>query len=218
MTAYGDGIDMDVYILHMDADTDTKDNEARASQLEQLRDAILAKDSHRPVIVMGDTNCRYTRDNILGLFIHPILEKGIYDVKDAWVELCKDGSYPKLGDAPLMASELGYLQGEVVDKVIYLNPKDGDTHLSAVKFEVDTKMEESDHKPVIVTMRMEKSITPTGIKGVKNENAHDGIYDLNGNQEVKGIFDVNGNRRKELSKGINIVKMSDGKVKKILVK
>lgn len=209
----GDGIDMDVYILHMDADTDTKDNEARASQLEQLRDAIIAKDSHRPVIVMGDTNCRYTRDNILGLFINPILAKGIYDVKDAWVELCKDGNYPKLGDAPLMASELGYLQGEVVDKVIYLNPKDGDTHISAIHFEVDTEMEESDHKPVIVTMRIEKSNTSTGIKALKK--GLEGIYDLNGNREVKGIYDLNGNSRKELSKGLNIVKMSDGSTKKI---
>ena len=199
----GDGIDMDVYILHMDADTDTKDNEARASQLEQLRDAIIAKDSHRPVIVMGDTNCRYTRDNILGLFINPILAKGNYDIKDAWVELCKEGNYPKLGDAPLMVSELGYLQGEVVDKVIYLNPKDGDTHLSAIHFEVDTEMEESDHKPVIVTMRIEKSNTSTGIKDVKNEKGLEGIYDLNGN------------RRKELSKGLNILKMSDGSTKKI---
>ena len=225
----GDGIYMDVYILHMDADDGEKDNAARASQLTQLREAILAKNDHRPVIVMGDTNCRYTRDDILGLFTNPIIERGSYDVKDAWVELCKDGIYPKVGDAHLMVKELGYLQGEVVDKVIYLNPKDGDTHLSAIHFEVDADMEESDHKPVIVTMRIEKSNTSTGIKGigVSKENTdakdkegntikeYDDILDRNGSHEINGIYDLNGNRRKELSKGLNIIRMSDGSTKKI---
>lgn len=207
----GDGIYMDVYILHMDADDGEKDNAARASQLAQLREAILAKNDYRPAIILGDTNCRYTRDNILGLLITPILDKGIYDVKDAWVELCKNGIYPKLGDAHLMVKELGYLQGEVVDKVIYLNPKDGDTHLSAIHFEVDTDMEESDHKPVIVTMRIQKANASTGFKGIEaaddktNARSH----------EVTGIFDLNGNRRKELSKGLNIIRMSDGSTKKI---
>lgn len=204
----GDGIFVDFYIMHMDADTGEKDNAARASQMEQLRNAILANNSNRPVIVMGDTNCRYTRDNLLGLFINPIEEAGNYEVKDAWVELCKEGTYPTLGADPLMVGELGYLQGEVVDKVIYLNPKKGDTHLSALHFNVDTEMSESDHKPVIATMEVKKETATTGIGCIKPATS-------DSQRSTPIIYHIDGSRRSELTKGINIVKMSDGRVKKI---
>lgn len=153
----GDGAFVDFYIMHMDADTDPQDNEARASQWEQLRDAILANHNNRPVIVMGDTNSRYTRDDILGLFTNPIEEAGDYEVKDAWVKHCKSGVYPKLGSDPLMVGDLGYLQGEVVDKVLYLNPKKDGLTINSLAFNVDYDFDKSDHKPIIVTMRVEGS-------------------------------------------------------------
>lgn len=152
----GGGAYVDFYILHMDAETDPKDNEARASQWEQLRDEILSKSTNRPVIVMGDTNSRYTRDDILGLFINPIEAAGNYEVKDAWIENCKDGIYPTLGDEALMVDKLGYREGEVVDKVLYLNPKQGLT-LQSLDFGVDAAFDKSDHKPIIVTMQVEGS-------------------------------------------------------------
>ena len=141
----------------MDAETDPKDNEARASQWEQLRDDILSKSTNRPVIVMGDTNSRYTRDDILGLFINPIEATGYYEVKDAWIEHCKNGKYPTLGDDALMVGQLGYREGEVVDKVLYLNPKKDGLAISSLAFDVDADFTMSDHKPIIVTMKAEGS-------------------------------------------------------------
>ena len=151
----GDNAFIDFYIMHMDADTAPEDNAARASQWEQLRDAILANKSGHPIIVMGDTNSRYTRDDILNLFINPIEQTGSYEVKDAWVELCKSSTYPTLGSDALMVNELGYKEGEIVDKVIYLNPKGDGLHIEATAFDVDENMDKSDHKPVIVTLNIE---------------------------------------------------------------
>lgn len=153
----GGGAYVDFYILHMDAETDPKDNEARASQWEQLRDDILSKSTNRPIIVMGDTNSRYTRDDILGLFINPIEATGYYEVKDAWIEHCKNGKYPTLGDDALMVGQLGYREGEVVDKVLYLNPKKDGLAISSLAFDVDADFTMSDHKPIIVTMKVEGS-------------------------------------------------------------
>lgn len=153
----GGGAYVDFYILHMDAETDPKDNEARASQWEQLRDDLLSKSTNRPVIVMGDTNSRYTRDDILGLFINPIEATGYYEVKDAWIEHCKNGKYPNLGDEALMVDKLGYREGEIVDKVLYLNPKKNGLNIQSLDFDVDAAFDKSDHKPIIVTMKVEGS-------------------------------------------------------------
>lgn len=154
---FGGGAYVDFYIMHMDAETDPKDNEARASQWEQLRDDILSKSTNRPVIVMGDTNSRYTRDDILGLFINPIEATGYYEVKDAWIEHCKNGKYPNLGDEALMVDKLGYREGEIVDKVLYLNPKKNGLNIQSLDFDVDAAFDKSDHKPIIVTMKVEGS-------------------------------------------------------------
>lgn len=145
----GDGILVDFYIMHMDAGSTDADNAARATQWEQLRDAILARNSGHPVIVMGDTNSRYTRDDIAGLFITPLSDA--YDVSDVWVEKCLDGVAPTLGGSSLMADELGYEKGEIVDKVIYLNPKGGSVRLSATAMNIDADCSLSDHKPLSVT-------------------------------------------------------------------
>lgn len=153
----GNGAFVDFYTMHMDAETSDEDNAARASQWEQLCEAILANKSNHPIVVMGDTNSRYTRDDIQKLFINPIEEAGNYDVKDAWIELCKKGNYPVLGADPLMVDQLGYREGEVVDKVIVLNPKKGTLSLSATKFDVDEAFDKGDHKPVIVTLKIEGS-------------------------------------------------------------
>ena len=208
----GDGVSVDIYIMHMDADTGEKDNAARASQWEQLRDAILANKNGRPIIVMGDTNSRYTRDNILGLFIYPIKEAGEYEVQDAWVEHCKNGIYPTLGDGALMVDKLGYQEGEIVDKVIYLNPKEGKYNLKATNFTVDSDFDKSDHKPVIVTMELTSRNVTTDIKNANGIASTSSV----GHYQPKVIYDMNGMRRSQLGKGINIVKMADGSVKKIV--
>ena len=209
----GDDIEIDFYIMHMDADTDDKDNEARADQWKQLYNAIVANTNGSPIIVMGDTNCRYTRDDIRGLFIDPINQAGKYEVKDAWIEHCKNGIYPTLGSDALMVDQLGYKEGEIVDKVLYLNPTDGDCHIKALNFNVDSEFTVSDHRPVIVTMEVMSKFTTTGIE-------HANTAALLGKKasasESSSSYDASSRQLTQMVKGLNIIKMSDGSVKKII--
>lgn len=147
-----DGVVVDVYILHMDADDDTGDRDARASQIDQLMEAVEANDNGNPIIIMGDTNCRYTRD--------PLEEKIIKEggFSDPWIDLERDGVYPKMGDNALMVGDLGYQKGEVVDKVFYKNAEGSNLTIKAVSYDVDadgyvypgTETMLGDHPPVIV--------------------------------------------------------------------
>ncbi len=159
----GDGVLVDFYIMHMDAETDAEDNAARASQWAQLCAAIQARNSGRPVIVMGDTNSRYTRDDIYGKFITPLSSD--YDVTDAWVKLCQNGTAPTLGAEALVIpsdqklSSAAYRNYEIVDKVIYLNPKNAAYTLEAETIDFDADNYQSngellgDHVPVIVKFK-----------------------------------------------------------------
>lgn len=163
---------VDFYTMHMDADTDPADNAARASQWEQLRDAILANRSGRPVIVMGDTNSRYTRDDILGLFTNPVDADGRYTVRDVWVDMCQGGVYPKLGADALVIPDgqkqnpEAYRTNEIVDKVLYLDPTAaGGLHLTptAISYDADGYVGTDgelmgDHVPVVVTFKLEGDI------------------------------------------------------------
>lgn len=162
----GSGMLVDFYTMHMDADTDPDDNAARASQWKQLCDAILANHNGHPVIVMGDTNSRYTRDDILSLFINPIEESGQYTVTDAWINLCQGGKYPELDNSEKLVipdsektNPEAYSKYEIVDKVLYLNPVNSDncTTLTADAITFDAARYQTsdgellgDHVPVIV--------------------------------------------------------------------
>ena len=148
--ALNDGIYVDVYIMHMDAGDSDKDIQARASQWKQLAEAVKDNTNGHPIIVMGDLNSRYTRDEIENLFINPLNSTGRLTVKDAWIELCKQGVYPTLGSAALKVGELDYKQGEIVDKVLYINRNNG-IQLTATAYDVDETADQSDHKPLIVT-------------------------------------------------------------------
>ncbi len=164
----GQGIMVEFYIMHMDAETGEEDNAARASQWEQLRDAILANNSGLPKIVMGDTNSRYTRDDILTLFTNPITDDGNYTVSDVWVEKCKNGTYPTLGADALVVPDAdktkssAYVENEIVDKVLYLNPTHGGMQLTpnSITFDADNYLKDDgtllgDHVPVVVEFKAE---------------------------------------------------------------
>ncbi len=165
---FGDGVLVDFYIMHMDAETDAEDNAARASQWAQLCAAIQSRNSGRPVIVMGDTNSRYTRDDIYGKFITPLSTD--YDITDAWVKLCQNGTAPTLGaDALVIPSDQklsssAYRNYEIVDKVIYLNPKNATYTLNAETIDFDADNYQSDgellgdHVPVIVKFKASGTI------------------------------------------------------------
>lgn len=159
---------VDVYILHMDADSDPEDIAAREEQIIQLADAIKASDNGNPIIVMGDTNCRYTRENLETLFIDSINSDGRFTVKDAWVEKVWDGVYPVHGSSDMVAIDKGgtytYPQAEIVDKVFYINNSDSDIELTVQNYTVasDFVNDEgdalADHWPVVVDFQYEKRL------------------------------------------------------------
>lgn len=61
---------------------------------------------------------------------------------------------------------------------------------------------------IIDTVKTYLNSTPTGIDKIN----------ANSSAKAEAIFSVNGVRNAQLNKGLNIVKMSDGSVKKIMVK
>ena len=155
-----EGVAVDVYILHMDADSDAGDIAARESQLTQLADAIKASDNKNPIIVMGDTNCRYTRENLQTLFIDAINADSRFTIQDAWVEKVRDGGYPSYGADAIVAKDKGgdydYPEAEIVDKLFYINNTDSDVTLTANSYSVVTDFTNSegtalaDHWPILV--------------------------------------------------------------------
>lgn len=155
-----EGVVVDVYILHMDADSDPEDIAARESQLQQLAAAIKASDNKNPILVMGDTNSRYTRENLKTLFIDSINEDSRFTIEDAWIEKIYNGTYPQYGDDAMVAVDKGgtyeYPQAEIVDKVFYINNTDSEVTLAANNYQIATDFVDSngsalaDHWPVVV--------------------------------------------------------------------
>ncbi|MGW6395593.1 jacalin-like lectin [Streptomyces sp. NPDC055103] len=110
-----EGVFVDLYNVHTNADSTDDALAARRANIEQLSDFVQANSSGNAVIVMGDTNTRYTRagDNIRTL----LSENGL---KDPWVDLVKGGTAPPQGGDPLLCDSAAPADGcEVVDKVLY---------------------------------------------------------------------------------------------------
>lgn len=114
-----EGVFVDLYNVHTNADATDEALAARRANVEQLSDFIQANSSGNAVIVMGDTNTRYTRsgDNIRTLAD----ENGL---TDAWVQLVKGGVRPTQGADALLCPTTAPPNGcEVVDKVLYRGSK-----------------------------------------------------------------------------------------------
>jgi endonuclease/exonuclease/phosphatase family metal-dependent hydrolase len=110
-----EGAFLDLYNVHTNADATDDALAARRANIEQLSDFIQANSSGNAVIVMGDTNTRYTRagDNIRTL-------AGENGLTDAWVQLVKGGTPPAQGaDALLCPTSAPPNDCEVVDKILY---------------------------------------------------------------------------------------------------
>lgn len=162
------GLEVDVYILHMDAETTPADNEAREIQMTQLVDMILASDNKRPIIIMGDTNCRYTRDNLKGLMFERINADERFDIHDPWIDFPRGGVMPTLGAGSIMVpghfdgtNHEAFQTGEVVDKIFYINNTDASAKLTAKSYLHDTDFtwpdgsEISDHYPIVIEFEIE---------------------------------------------------------------
>ncbi|MEU5108828.1 MULTISPECIES: jacalin-like lectin [unclassified Streptomyces] len=110
-----EGVHVDVYNVHTNAGTTAADLAARRANITQLSDFIAANSAGNAVIVMGDTNTRYTRseDNIRDL-------TGRNGLTDAWVQLVRGGSAPPAGSDALVCDPDHVTNTcEVVDKVLY---------------------------------------------------------------------------------------------------
>ncbi|WP_328995245.1 jacalin-like lectin [Kribbella sp. NBC_01245] len=110
-----DGVYVDLYNLHPNAGVSTADLAARRANITQLTQYIAAKSAGNAVIVMGDTNTRYTRteDNIRELTTGAGLT-------DAWVQLIRGGQAPPIGSPALVCDPAAVTNScEVVDKVLY---------------------------------------------------------------------------------------------------
>lgn len=149
------GVQFDVIVTHMNSGSDTGHISARESQLKQMAAYIntLTDENNRPVIILGDTNCRYTRDDMFGC-LFDLLNEGL-TYADPWVEYSWDGVYPTLGSASLMvpskdsSSTLTEQQGEVVDKIIYINVAGAPVQIKADNYMNDTAYAGmADHNPV----------------------------------------------------------------------
>ncbi|MDN0200597.1 jacalin-like lectin [Streptomyces sp. S.PNR 29] len=114
-----EGVFVDLYNVHTNADDTDDALAARRANVEQLSDFIQANSAGNAVIVMGDTNTRYTRsgDNIRTL----VSENGL---TDAWVQQVKGGTPPAQGGAPLLCPTTAPTNDcEVVDKILYRGSK-----------------------------------------------------------------------------------------------
>jgi len=114
-----EGVYVDLYNLHPNAGVATADLAARRANLTQLTQYIAAKSAGNAVIVMGDTNTRYTRadDNIREL----VTGAGL---TDAWVQLIRGGQAPAAGSPALVCDPAAVTNScEVVDKVLYRGNK-----------------------------------------------------------------------------------------------
>ncbi|MBQ1759239.1 MAG: hypothetical protein IIZ94_06125, partial [Prevotella sp.] len=161
------GNTFDVYVLHMDAGEATN---SREGQWRQLAAAINGAVQSRPKLIIGDTNSRWTREDIKANFMD-LLNSNL-TASDVWVEFCRDGVYPTtdMGDLTNQDDPTNYSNYEVVDKIIYINPTAANTlQLIPQSFRIeqdytygtvdgtnDTKPL-GDHRPVVVAFKMVQS-------------------------------------------------------------
>lgn len=174
------GVEVDVYITHMNTFGDGGNTEddphvhAQLSQLRQLRDYVVeqAKTNNRPAIIMGDTNMRYTRHQIVDNLITPVESEGL-QIADPWIELHRGGVYPEWNTPSLMIrSKFGGgnvdilcaddQRGEVVDKMWYINMPD-----AALQLKATSCMNEVEH--------FAKSTEQVSFSGITVEDANGNI-------------------------------------------
>lgn len=169
-----DDVTIDVIVTHMNTySSDGNDHinaqHAQLKQIAQYINSIIAVNK-RPVIFMGDTNCRYTRHDFKTYF-WDVLSSNLI-VNDPWVDFQWNGVYPTYPSKSLMVSDAtgtdpetdiiceNTQKGEVVDKVIYINTLEADTFIGAISYLRDYEgyYGLGDHYPIVVEFGYEKII------------------------------------------------------------
>lgn len=159
-----DGVQIDVYVTHMNSGSGTGHINARASQFQQLANYINAHRSGRPIVILGDFNARYTRDDYKTNF-WDVLDA---DLHDPWADIIWGGGYPEYGTPSWVVSdkydpsntvgdiEFGEQDGEVVDKILYINDPQSDVRIFAKTYRRAMEYTWADHTPVVVEFGYEK--------------------------------------------------------------
>lgn len=165
-----EGVVVDVLITHMNtySSSGTGHIDAQHAQLTQVAEYIneLVSANNRPVIFMGDTNCRYTRHDFQTYFWGKLNASLIYS--DPWVTYQWAGVYPTYPSNSLMVSDATGTSdtdiicsttqnGEVVDKVIYINSSAAPVQITANSYLRDMDYSGlADHMPIVVNFTYEK--------------------------------------------------------------
>ncbi|MFJ9630745.1 jacalin-like lectin [Streptomyces sp. NPDC101175] len=148
-----EGVYVDFYNLHTNAGTNDGDEASRADNLSQLTTFIQSHSAGNAVVVMGDTNTRYTRS------ADTIAEFGAANgLTDAWVQLVRGGVAPAKGSDALVCDQSGATVPntcEVVDKVLYRSSRLVTLNATSynnehAKFLTDDGLMLSDHDPITV--------------------------------------------------------------------
>ncbi|MET9458994.1 jacalin-like lectin [Streptomyces canus] len=148
-----EGVYVDFYNLHTNAGTNDGDLASRADNLNQLTAFIQTHSAGNAVVVMGDTNTRYTRSG------DTIAEFAAANgLTDPWVQLIRGGTPPAKGSDALVCDQTGPTVPntcEVVDKVLYRSSKLVSLNATSynnehAKFLTDAGLMLSDHDPISV--------------------------------------------------------------------
>lgn len=171
LVTLSDGTQIDVYITHMNTYSGGNNKSdyinAQHGQLTEIVNYIKAHQNGRPIIIMGDTNMRYTRHKVKELLIDAINAVEGLEIHDPWIDYPREGVYPTYGGKSIMAygtndtehddcgpdgKGYGYYLGEVVDKVFYINIKGAATQIKANDYRCDneTYANLADHYPVVI--------------------------------------------------------------------
>jgi endonuclease/exonuclease/phosphatase family metal-dependent hydrolase len=170
-----EGVYLDVYNVHTNAGTTSGDLSSRADNLRQLTSFIESHSAGQAVIVMGDTNTRYTRaDDTISAFV------GDNGLTDAWVKLHRGGVEPSRGSEPLVCDPAAITDTcEVVDKILYRSNRlvtleATSYHNQHAAFLSSSGAMLSDHDPINVQLSW--SINPALRFGDQFGGPHGGYY------------------------------------------
>lgn len=161
---------VDVYNLHADAGTSDADLVARSANIRQLADYAATWSAGNAIIILGDTNSRYSRP--LDVAVRELIASGF---RDAWVDFERAGVVPT---AETLCSNPSTTDTcETVDKVFYRSgpltslTADGFHYASNRFLQADGNIL-SDHNPVNVnfTWSAGASLQQSGLRGGPHGN------------------------------------------------
>lgn len=150
--ALTDAIKVDFYNIHCNAGSSDQSFAARRKNIAQICNYIEQHSAGKAVIVMGDFNSRYTREEDT---IRAFLDMGF---KDAWIELIRGGDVPAVSPDRLNDCSPNRTSPncERVDKIFYRS--DSTVTITALSYYADDErfyyqgndtLPLSDHSPLI---------------------------------------------------------------------